>query len=140
MKANKQSLNQCRRRMPNPKEGRIDTKTNVEERCIARKGDKRDTKANAEEGRNTRNENKRDTTTNAEGGRTQGTALCVGTHMSRGLAGPWGIRGHGRSSNHSGDDGGTQTLNEVQRMSRWKFNVGAKTRSANMVKKVEGAR
>ena len=53
-----------------------------------------------------------------------------------------GIRGRGRSSNHSGDDGGTQTgiRIEVQWMSGWEPNVGFKTRNANMAQKVEGPR
>ena len=40
-----------------------------------------------------------------------------GAHMSRGRIGTRGIRVRGRSSNHGGDDGGTQkgTLIEVQR-------------------------
>ena len=52
---------------------------------------RRDTKTNVEVGGKTRNEEKRDTKTNAEGCRTQGTALCVGAHTSRGRAGSWDI-------------------------------------------------
>ena len=42
---------------------------------------------------------------------------CAWGHTARGRVGPGGIRVRGRSSNHSGNDGGTQkgTLIEVQR-------------------------
>ena len=55
---------------------------------------------------------------------------------------PGGMRGRGRSSNHSADDGGTQTgtRSEVQRMSGWELNVGTRTRNANLIQKVEGPR
>ena len=51
-----------------------------------------------------------------------------------------GILGRGRSSNHSGDDGGTQTgiRSEVQWMSGWEPNVGSKTRNANMIQRWKG--
>ena len=65
-----------------------------------------------------------------------------GAHMSRFRVELRGIRGRGRSSNHSGDDGGTQTgiRSEVQWMSGWEPNIGSKTRNANMIQKVEGSR
>ena len=61
--------------------------------------------------------------------------------MSRGRLGPKVVRARGRSSNH-GDVGGTQegTLVEVQRDAEVEPNVGAKTRNANMIQKVEGSR
>ena len=53
-----------------------------------------------------------------------------------------GIQGRGRSSNHSGDDGGTPTgiRSEVQWMLGWQPRVGSKTRNANMIQKAEGPR
>ena len=65
-----------------------------------------------------------------------------GAHMSTVRVELGGIRGRGRSSNHSGDDGGTQTgiRSEVQWMSEWEPNVESKTRNANMIQKVEGPR
>ena len=65
-----------------------------------------------------------------------------GAHMSRVRVKFGGIRGRSRSSNHSGDDGGTQTgiRSEVQWMSGWEPNAGSKTRNANMIQKVEGLR
>ena len=65
-----------------------------------------------------------------------------GAHMSRVRVELGGVRGQGRSSNHSGDDGGTQTgiRSEVQWMTGWEPNVGSQTRNANMKKKVEGPR
>ena len=64
-----------------------------------------------------------------------------GAHVSRVRVELVGIRGRGRSSNHSGDDGGTQTgtRSEVQCMWGWEPNVGSKNRNANMIQKVEGA-
>ena len=65
-----------------------------------------------------------------------------GAHMSRLRVELRGIRGRGRSSNHSGDDGGNQTgtRSEVQWMSGWEPNAGSKTRNANMIQKVDGPR
>ena len=64
-----------------------------------------------------------------------------GAHMSRVRVELGGIRMRGRSSNHSGDDGFTQTgiQSEVQWMSGWEPNVGSKTRNANMIQKGGGA-
>ena len=65
-----------------------------------------------------------------------------GAHMSRVRVDLGFIRGRGLSSNHSGDDGGTQTgiRSEVKCMSGWEPNIGSKTRNANMIQKVEGSR
>ena len=63
-----------------------------------------------------------------------------GAHMSRVRVELGGIRGRSLSSNHSGDDGVTQTgiRSEVQWMSGWEPNVGSKTRNANMIPGTEG--
>ena len=65
-----------------------------------------------------------------------------GDHMSRVRVDLGFIRGRGLSSNHSGDDGGTQTgiRSEVKCMSGWEPNIGSKARNANMIQKVEGSR
>ena len=67
---------------------------------------------------------------------------CVWGSYVQAPCGTRGIRGRGRSSNHSGDDGGTQTgiRSEFQWMSGWESNVGSKTRNANMIQKAEGPR
>ena len=60
--------------------------------------------------------------------------------MSRVRVEPGCIRGWGRSSNHSGDDGGTRTgiRSEVQWMSGWELNVGSKTRNATWYRRWRG--
>ena len=65
-----------------------------------------------------------------------------GAHMSRVRVELGGIRGRGLSSNHGGDDGGTQRgiPSKAQWMSGWEPNVGSKTRNTNMIQKVEGPR
>ena len=52
-----------------------------------------------------------------------------GAHMSRVRVELGGIRGRGRSSNHSGDDGGTQTGNTKR--SPMDVGVGTKRRIEN---------
>ena len=53
--------------------------------------------------------------------------LCAWGSYVQGPCGTRGIRGRGRSSNHVGDDGGTQTgtRSEIQWRSGWEPNVGA---------------
>ena len=90
----------------------------------------RDTKANVEEVNKTRIEDKSETKTNGEKKQSSEYDRVRGAHMSKIRVGLVGIRGRRRSSNHSGDDGGTQDGNTKR--SPMDVGVGTKHRIQNL--------